>query len=55
MISVFSGFISARDSVIKSIRLALGIVVLFDALIVRIAIVLAAIAPARRVGLWLPR
>jgi hypothetical protein len=51
MISVFSGFILAPDAVIKSIGFALGIAVLFDALIVCMTHRVGRHDPARRVGL----
>ena len=55
MISVFSGFILAPDAIIKSIGFALGIAVLFDALIVRMTIVPAAMTLLGRSAWWLPR
>jgi RND superfamily putative drug exporter len=55
MISVFSGFILAPDAIIKSIGFALGIAVLFDALIVRMTIVPAAMTLLGASAWWLPR
>ncbi|BCJ50460.1 membrane protein [Actinoplanes sp. NBRC 14428] len=55
MISVFSGFVLAPDAIIKSIGFALGIAVLFDALIVRMTIVPAAMTLLGRSAWWLPR
>ncbi|MDG4830084.1 MMPL family transporter [Solwaraspora sp. WMMD1047] len=55
MISVFSGFILAPHAIIKSIGFALGIAVLFDALIVRMTIVPAAMTLLGRSAWWLPR
>jgi RND superfamily putative drug exporter len=55
MISVFSGFLLAPDAIIKSIGFALGIAVFFDALIVRMAIVPAAMTLLGKSAWWLPR
>jgi RND superfamily putative drug exporter len=55
MISVFSGFVLAPHAIIKSIGFALGIAVLFDALIVRMTIVPAAMTLLGRSAWWLPR
>ncbi|GIJ50970.1 membrane protein [Virgisporangium aliadipatigenens] len=55
MISVFSGFILDHDPVIKSIGFALGVAVLFDALIVRMTIVPAVMTLLRGAAWWLPR
>ncbi|GLH99818.1 MMPL family transporter [Phytohabitans aurantiacus] len=55
MISVFSGFILAPDAIIKSIGFALGIAVLFDALIVRMTIVPAVMTLLGKSAWWLPR
>ncbi|WP_345542178.1 MMPL family transporter, partial [Phytohabitans rumicis] len=55
MISVFSGFILAPDAIIKSVGFALGIAVLFDALIVRMTIVPAVMTLLGKTAWWLPR
>jgi RND superfamily putative drug exporter len=55
MISVFSGFILGPDAIIKSIGFALGIAVLFDALIVRMTIVPAVMTLLGKTAWWLPR
>jgi RND superfamily putative drug exporter len=59
MISVFSGFILSPESIIKSIGFALGVAVLFDALVVRMTIVPAVmtlLGPAAwRLPRWLDR
>jgi len=55
MISVFSGFVLGPDAIIKSIGFALGIAVLFDALIVRMTIVPAVMILLGKAAWWLPR
>jgi RND superfamily putative drug exporter len=55
MISVFAGFILSSESIVKSIGFALGIAVLFDALVVRMTIVPAVMALLGRTAWWLPR
>jgi putative drug exporter of the RND superfamily len=55
MISVFTGFILSPESIIKSIGFALGIAVLFDALIVRMTIVPAVMTLLGRSAWQLPR
>jgi RND superfamily putative drug exporter len=55
MISVFAGFILGPDPIIKSIGFALGIAVLFDALIVRMTIVPAVMILLGKSAWWLPR
>jgi putative drug exporter of the RND superfamily len=55
MISVFSGFILAPDAIIKSLGFALGIAVLFDALVVRMTIVPAVMTLLGKTAWWLPR
>jgi len=55
MISVFSGFILAPESVVKSIGFALGSAVLFDAIVVRMTIVPAVMTLLGRSAWWLPR
>jgi RND superfamily putative drug exporter len=54
MISVFSGFVLSPESFIKSIGFALGVAVLFDALVVRMTIVPAVMALLGRSAWWLP-
>jgi RND superfamily putative drug exporter len=55
MISVFAGFILSPESVVKSVGFALGIAVLFDALVVRMTIVPAVMTLLGRAAWWLPR
>ncbi|MCP9208552.1 MMPL family transporter [Streptomyces sp. NEAU-Y11] len=55
MISVFSGFIGSTDSMVKMIGFGLAIAVLFDAFIVRMAIVPAVLALLGKSAWWLPR
>ncbi|RSM73097.1 hypothetical protein DMB66_03355 [Actinoplanes sp. ATCC 53533] len=55
MISVFSGFILAPDAIIKSVGFALGVAVLFDAVIVRMIIVPAVLTLLGDTAWWLPR
>jgi len=55
MISVFSGFILGPDAVIKSVGFALGVAVLFDAVVVRMMIVPAVMILLGRAAWWLPR
>jgi len=55
MISVFSGFILGPDAVIKSVGFALGVAVLFDAVVVRMMIVPAVMILLGRSAWWLPR
>jgi putative drug exporter of the RND superfamily len=59
MISVFSGFVLSPESIIKSIGFALGVAVLFDAVVVRMTIVPAVMAliggAAWRLPRWLDR
>jgi hypothetical protein len=54
MISVFAGFIPAPDAIIESIEFALGVAVLFDALIIRNTVVPAAMVLLGRSAWWLP-
>jgi RND superfamily putative drug exporter len=54
MISVFAGFITAGDSMIKMIGFGLAIAVLFDAFIVRMAFVPAVLAILGDRLSWLP-
>ncbi|MFJ3139675.1 MMPL family transporter [Streptomyces sp. NPDC086843] len=55
MIAVFSGFIGASDSMVKMIGFGLAIAVLFDAFVVRMAIVPAVLALLGDKAWWLPK
>ncbi|MEI4271824.1 MMPL family transporter [Klenkia sp. LSe6-5] len=55
MFSVFAGFVPAGDATIKSIGFALAIGVLFDAFVVRMVLVPAALALLGERAWWLPR
>ncbi|MFJ9979857.1 MMPL family transporter [Streptomyces cyaneofuscatus] len=55
MIAVFSGFIGSSEQMIKMIGFSLAIAVLFDAFVVRMAIVPAVLALLGRKAWWLPR
>lgn len=55
MMAVFSGFIGAGESMIKMIGFGLAIAVLFDAFVVRMAIVPAVLALLGDRAWWLPR
>ncbi|MCG7207946.1 MMPL family transporter [Streptomyces arenae] len=55
MIAVFSGFVSAQESMIKTIGFGLAVAVLFDAFVVRMAIVPAVLALLGDRAWWLPR
>ncbi|MCF6522275.1 MMPL family transporter [Streptomyces sp. JJ36] len=55
MISVFAGFIGASDSMIKMMGFGLAVAILFDAFIVRMAIVPAVLALLGEKAWWLPR
>ncbi|MFK0044966.1 MMPL family transporter [Streptomyces sp. NPDC090741] len=55
MIAVFSGFIGASEQMIKMIGFGLAIAVLFDAFVVRMAIVPAVLALLGHKAWWLPR
>ncbi|APY89763.1 MMPL family transporter [Streptomyces alfalfae] len=55
MISVFSGFIMENDDMIKMMGFGLAVAVLFDAFIVRMAIVPAVLALLGKSAWWLPR
>ncbi|MBQ0986384.1 MMPL family transporter [Streptomyces sp. F63] len=55
MISVFAGFIGSSDSMIKMIGFGLAVAVLFDAFIVRMAIVPAVLGLLGKAAWWLPR
>ncbi|RMB82331.1 MMPL family transporter [Streptomyces shenzhenensis] len=55
MIAVFAGFIGMTDSMIKMLGLGLASAVLFDAFVVRMTIVPAALALLGHSAWWLPR
>lgn len=55
MFSVFAGFVPAGDATIKSIAFALGSGILFDAFVVRMVLVPAALALLGERAWWLPR
>ncbi|MEV8532777.1 MMPL family transporter [Streptomyces sp. NPDC051211] len=55
MIAVFSGFIGSSEQMIKMIGFSLAIAVLFDAFIVRMAIVPAVLALLGHRAWWLPK
>ncbi|MEU6348118.1 MMPL family transporter [Streptomyces sp. NPDC047072] len=55
MMAVFGGFISSSESMIKMIGFALAIAVLFDAFVVRMAIVPAVLALLGKRAWWLPK
>jgi putative drug exporter of the RND superfamily len=55
MMAVFSGFVGAEESMIKMIGFGLAIAVLFDAFVVRMAIVPAVLALLGHRAWWLPR
>ncbi|MET9377818.1 MMPL family transporter [Streptomyces sp. NPDC002992] len=55
MIAVFSGFIGMDDQMIKMIGFGLAVAVLFDAFVVRMAIVPAVLALLGHKAWWLPR
>ncbi|MGY1691966.1 MMPL family transporter [Geodermatophilus sp. SYSU D01105] len=55
MFSVFAGFVPAGDATIKSIAFALAMGILFDAFVVRMVLVPAALALLGRRAWWLPR
>ncbi|MYS56324.1 MMPL family transporter [Streptomyces sp. SID6013] len=55
MIAVFSGFIGEGDSMIKTIGFGLAVAVLFDAFVVRMALVPAVLALLGAKAWWLPR
>ncbi len=54
MISVFAGFIGASEAMIKMMGFGLAVAILFDALVVRMAIVPAVLALLGRKAWWLP-
>ncbi|WP_141502400.1 MMPL family transporter [Paenibacillus luteus] len=55
MIAVFAGFIFAEDPIIKSMGLALAFGVLFDAFVVRLAVVPAVMTLLGRAAWYLPK
>ncbi|PAK25882.1 hypothetical protein CJD44_13630 [Streptomyces sp. alain-838] len=55
MIAVFSGFVGAQESMIKMIGFGLAVAVLFDAFVVRMALVPAVLALLGERAWWLPR
>jgi RND superfamily putative drug exporter len=55
MFAVFAGFVPAGDATIKSIAFALAAGILFDAFVVRMVIVPAALALLGERAWWLPR
>ena len=55
MMAVFSGFIGSGESLIKMIGFGMAIAVLFDAFVVRMAIVPAALALLGERAWWMPR
>ncbi|MER6732937.1 MMPL family transporter [Streptomyces puniciscabiei] len=55
MIAVFSGFIGSSEAMVKMIGFGLAVAVLFDAFIVRMAVVPAVLALLGRRAWWLPK
>ncbi|MGW5368642.1 MMPL family transporter [Streptomyces sp. NPDC004009] len=55
MIAVFSGFIGSSESMVKMIGFGLAVAVLFDAFVVRMAIVPAVLALLGKRAWWLPK
>ncbi|MET7296543.1 MMPL family transporter [Streptomyces griseoloalbus] len=55
MMAVFSGFIGSSDSMVRMIGFGLAIAVLFDAFVVRMAIVPAVLALLGKKAWWLPK
>ncbi|MFI8088545.1 MMPL family transporter [Streptomyces sp. NPDC086080] len=55
MMAVFAGFIGSSDSMVKMIGFGLAVAVLFDAFVVRMAIVPAVLALLGDRAWWLPR
>ncbi|MEU7021511.1 MMPL family transporter [Streptomyces sp. NPDC046203] len=55
MIAVFSGFIGSSEQMVKMIGFGLAVAVLFDAFIVRMAIVPAVLALLGHTAWWLPK
>src|SRR3954469_19451947 len=55
MFSVFAGFVPAGEATVKSIAFALAVGIVFDAFVVRMVLVPAALALLGRAAWWLPR
>ncbi|MFI1225669.1 MULTISPECIES: MMPL family transporter [unclassified Streptomyces] len=55
MMAVFSGFIGSSEQMVKMIGFSLAVAVLFDAFVVRMAIVPAVLALLGKRAWWLPR
>ncbi|MDT0318414.1 MMPL family transporter [Streptomyces millisiae] len=55
MISVFAGFIGSSESMVKMIGFGLAVAVLFDAFVVRMAVVPAVLALLGKAAWWLPK
>ena len=55
MVAVFSGFVGSGESMIKTIGFGLAVAVLFDAFVVRLALVPAVLALLGDKAWWLPR
>ncbi|MFE0799488.1 MMPL family transporter [Streptomyces sp. NPDC058812] len=55
MVAVFSGFVGSGESMIKTIGFGLAVAVLFDAFVVRMALVPAVLALLGDRAWWLPR
>ncbi|RST13407.1 MMPL family transporter [Streptomyces sp. WAC05374] len=55
MIAVFAGFIGSSEQMVKMIGFGLAVAVVFDAFVVRMAIVPAVLALLGRKAWWLPR
>ncbi|MET7567218.1 MMPL family transporter [Streptomyces sp. NPDC005492] len=55
MMAVFSGFITSSESMVKMIGFGLAVAVLFDAFVVRMAIVPAVLALLGKRAWWLPK
>jgi RND superfamily putative drug exporter len=55
MMAVFSGFIGSTESMVKTIGFGLAVAVLFDAFVVRMALVPAVLALLGDKAWWLPR
>ncbi|MEV1045260.1 MMPL family transporter [Streptomyces sp. NPDC049916] len=55
MMAVFSGFIGSSEQMVKMIGFSLAVAVLFDAFVVRMAIVPAVLALLGKKAWWLPR
>jgi RND superfamily putative drug exporter len=55
MFSVFAGFVPAGEATVKGIAFALAVGILFDAFVVRMVLVPAALALLGGAAWWLPR